>query len=126
MYDLAENATVNPATNQTFGGPRTMDTGLLNGKNVWVPANSTVSSGSRTEFPSIVAGKSYRLRIINAAIQSTYKVYIDGHTFDVIQSDFVPIKPYSASILNINIGMRTSIFRSIKNETQLIFYRSTI
>jgi FtsP/CotA-like multicopper oxidase with cupredoxin domain len=118
MYELAENATANPAgpPGATFGGPQTMDTGLLNGKNIWIPpttnstnstssTNSTAPSGSRTEFKGMVPGLKYRLRIINAAIQSTYKVYIDNHSFQVIQTDFVPIVPYTTSILNINIGM---------------------
>jgi FtsP/CotA-like multicopper oxidase with cupredoxin domain len=97
MYDAAEDATT--------GGPRTMDNGLINGQNTW--GNGTSATGSRfvldTQF---VSGQSYLLRIINSAIQSTYKFYIDGHSLTVIQSDFVPITPYKTDILNINIGQR--------------------
>jgi FtsP/CotA-like multicopper oxidase with cupredoxin domain len=109
MYQMAENAAINPDTGAPFGGPQTMDTGLLNGKNVWIPAttsNTTVAptSGERTAFQNIVHGKKYRLRIINTSIQSTYKISIDGHSFQVIEADLVPIVPYSTNILNINIG----------------------
>ncbi|KXT11901.1 hypothetical protein AC579_10501 [Pseudocercospora musae] len=51
-------------------------------------------------------GKKYRLRLVNTAIQSTFKFYVDGHTFKVIATDFVPIQPYETNILNINIGQR--------------------
>ena len=95
MYDAAEDAAT--------GGPRTMDNGLINGQNTW--GNGTNATGSRfvldTEF---VSGQSYLLRIVNTAIQSTYKFYIDGHNMTVISTDFVPITPYETNILNINIG----------------------
>lgn len=111
LYDNSENANINPATGQPYGGPQVMDTGLLNGKNVWNPpsangTNSTTTplSGKRLSFPNIQKGKKYRLRIVNAAIQSTYKVSLDSHTFQVIAADFVPITPYTESILPINIG----------------------
>ena len=95
MYDAAEDATT--------GGPRTMDNGLINGQNTW--GNGTNSTGSRfvldTQF---ISGQSYLLRIVNTAIQSTYKFYIDGHSMTVISTDFVPITPYETNILNINIG----------------------
>jgi FtsP/CotA-like multicopper oxidase with cupredoxin domain len=85
-------------------GPRTMDTGLINGKNV-----GPNGAGSRFTLDTIQPGKSYRLRIINAAIQSTYKFSIDAHSFDVIANDFVPIVPYGATTLGINIGQRYDI-----------------
>jgi len=97
MYDAAQDATT--------GGPRTMDNGLINGQNTW--GNGTNSTGSRfvldTQF---VSGQSYLLRIVNTAIQSTYKFYIDGHSMTVISTDFVPITPYETTVLNINIGKR--------------------
>jgi FtsP/CotA-like multicopper oxidase with cupredoxin domain len=102
-YDLAQNATVNPATNQTYGGPQVMDNGLINGKNVWGDDGSSDQTGSRTEF-TFEPNKKYLLRIVNTAIQSTFKFYIDGHSLTVISSDFVPIKSYTTDILNINIG----------------------
>lgn len=102
-YDLAQNATINPATNATYGGPVVMDSGLINGLNVWGDDGSSTQTGSRWET-TFEPGKKYLLRIINTAIQSTYKFYIDGHDFTVISADFVPIKPYKTNILNINIG----------------------
>ncbi|KAF2097731.1 hypothetical protein NA57DRAFT_40734, partial [Rhizodiscina lignyota] len=107
-YDLAQNATVNPATNQTFGGPVVMDSGLINGKNVWGDDGAANQTGSRNTF-TFTKGKKYLLRIINTSIQSTYKFYIDGHSFTVISADFVPIQPYTTNIININIGQRYNV-----------------
>lgn len=103
MYDAAQDATPGAG-----GGPRIMDNGLINGQNTW--GNGTSSTGSRfvldTQF---VSGQSYLLRIVNTAMQSTYKFYIDGHSMTVISTDFVPIIPYETNILNINIGERYNV-----------------
>jgi FtsP/CotA-like multicopper oxidase with cupredoxin domain len=110
-YDLAENATLIPnrTDGATFGGPVTMDTGLINGLNVWNGDNqNSTPIGERYQL-TFEPGKSYLLRVINSAIQSTYKFYLDGHTFTVISADFVPIVPYTTDILNINIGQRYNV-----------------
>ena len=80
-------------------GPQTLDTGLINGMNVWE------GSGQRFEW-TISSGKSYRIRLVNTAIQSTFVFYVDGHKFSVIAMDFVPITPYETDKVVINIGQR--------------------
>jgi FtsP/CotA-like multicopper oxidase with cupredoxin domain len=109
-YDLAQNATPLPdGSGGTFGGPVLLDNGLINGKNVWNGDNqNSTPVGERLEM-TFEPNKSYLLRVINSAIQSTYKFYIDGHNFTVISNDFVPIQPYTTNILNINIGQRYNI-----------------
>ncbi|KAF2482404.1 laccase II [Neohortaea acidophila] len=81
------------------GGGLTLDTGLINGKNVW-------GNGGEYWSMTVTPGKSYRLRVLNAAIQSTFKFHIDGHSFQVIAMDFVPIHPYTTDIVSVNIGQR--------------------
>ncbi|KAF1984824.1 multicopper oxidase [Aulographum hederae CBS 113979] len=110
MYDMAQNATLIPnrTDGATFGGPRVMDTGLINGKNTWGVDGASNQTGSRFEM-TFTPGQSYLLRLVNVAMQSTYKFYIDGHKFTVISMDFVPIVPYETTILNINIGQRYNI-----------------
>lgn len=103
MYDAAQ--TVGPSPQN---GPRTLDTGLINGMNVWGSDNSTNQTGSRFEM-EFQPQKTYLLRVVNTAIQSTFKFHIDGHKFTVISNDFVPIVPYETDILNINIGQRYNI-----------------
>jgi len=53
---------------ETQGDP-TMDNGLINGTNVYE------NVGSRFEV-EVVSGRTYRIRLINAAINSHFKVYI--------------------------------------------------
>ncbi|KAH7135758.1 Cupredoxin [Dendryphion nanum] len=99
MFDEAQDA-IN-------GGPRRMDNGLINGKNTWGADGTANQTGARYEVPTkFEPGKSYLFRIINGAIQSTYKFYIDNHTLEVINMDFTAIQPYQTNILNINIGQR--------------------
>ncbi|KAF2193519.1 multicopper oxidase [Zopfia rhizophila CBS 207.26] len=89
------------------GGPRIMDDGLINGKNTWGFEGTNNQTGKRFELNTkFEPGKSYLFGIINAAIQSTYKFYIDGHALEVISIDFTPIQLYTSKVLNINIGQR--------------------
>ncbi|ORY04117.1 Cupredoxin [Clohesyomyces aquaticus] len=99
MYHAAEDA-IN-------GGPQTMDTGLINGMNVWGGDKEDYATGKRFELETkFEPGKTYLFRLINGAIQSTYKFQIDGHKLEVINMDFTAIKPYTTNILNVNIGQR--------------------
>jgi FtsP/CotA-like multicopper oxidase with cupredoxin domain len=79
-------------------GPPLLNNGLINGKNIGP------DGGSRFET-SFESGKSYRVRIVNTAIDTHYKFAIDGHKFQVIAMDFVPIVPYETTYLDINMGM---------------------
>ncbi|KAI5247699.1 hypothetical protein E4T43_01796 [Aureobasidium subglaciale] len=91
-------------------GVRTMDTGLINGMNINPAAKDGQPAGVRYTVPSeFVPGKKYLFQLLNSAIQSTYKFYIDGHKFTVIATDFVPIEPYETTVLSINIGQRYEI-----------------
>jgi FtsP/CotA-like multicopper oxidase with cupredoxin domain len=110
-YDLAQNATPIPGNTAgaTFGGPVLLDTGLINGKNIWLGDDqASAPIGERLQL-TLTPGKKHLLRFINSAIQSTYKLYLDGHTFTVISADFVPIVPYTTNVLNINIGQRYNV-----------------
>jgi FtsP/CotA-like multicopper oxidase with cupredoxin domain len=126
-YDLAENATVNPATNATFGGPVLMDNGLINGQNIWNgPNQNSTPVGSRLVLPAFEQGTSYMLRFINIGIQSTIKLYLDGHTFTVVSNDFVPIVPYETDVLNINIGQRYNVIVTANQPPGNYFLRADI
>ncbi|KAI1100367.1 multicopper oxidase [Jackrogersella minutella] len=80
-------------------GPPTLDNGLINGTNIY---NET---GSRFET-SFTSGTSYRLRLINGAVDTHFKFSIDNHTLQVIATDLVPIQPYTTTVLNIGMGQR--------------------
>lgn len=99
MYDAAQDS--------VHGGPRIMDNGLINGMNTWGVQGSANQTGRRFELPTqLEPGKTYLFRIINGAMQSSYKWYIDGHQLEVIGMDFTSIVPYKTDILSINIGQR--------------------
>ncbi|KAE9983102.1 hypothetical protein BLS_004937 [Venturia inaequalis] len=132
-YDLAQNATPVPgaaaAANgapATYGGPVLLDTGLINGMNIWNGDDqSGYVSGSRFVAPqTFTPGQKYLFRFINSAIQSTFKVYLDNHHFTVIATDFVPITPYTTDILNINIGQRYDVIIEATESTGSFFLRA--
>lgn len=49
-------------------------------------------------------GKKHVLRLINGAAGTAFVFSIDNHNLTVIESDFVPIEPYTTTSLNIGIG----------------------
>lgn len=86
---------------ETKGAP-TLDTGLINGTNVWQEEGSRF----QTVFQS---DDSYLLRIVSAAIDTQWDFSIDNHTLQVIATDFVPIQPYNATSINIGPGQRYDV-----------------
>ncbi|KAF1344333.1 Cupredoxin [Delphinella strobiligena] len=89
-------------------GPPTLDNGLINGTNVYGDDDSDSQTGSRLEI-SVVSGTSYRLRLINGAIDTHFKFSIDNHTMTVIANDLVPIVPYNSTVLDVGIGERYDV-----------------
>ena len=83
-------------------GPPTLDNGLINGTN-------TYDDGGYRYNTSFVSGTSYRIRLVNAAVDTHFKFMIDNHTMQVIASDLVPITPYETTVLDIGMGQRYDI-----------------
>ncbi|KAI1419389.1 multicopper oxidase [Xylaria sp. FL1777] len=84
------------------GAPPQANNGLINGLNVYGDGGSRFQTGFET-------GKSYRLRIVNTAIDTMFKFGIDNHTLTVISTDLVPIVPYETNMINIAIGQRYDV-----------------
>ncbi|EMC95423.1 hypothetical protein BAUCODRAFT_149398 [Baudoinia panamericana UAMH 10762] len=57
-------------------------------------------------------GIRYLFRLINTSVDTTFIFSIDGHWLQVIEADFVPIKPYGNSSVLIGIGQRYNIIVS--------------
>lgn len=95
LYDEAQSS-----------GPPTLDTGLINGTNIY--NDSGTVTGERWET-SLTEGTSYRLRLVNAAIDTHFKFMIDNHTLTVIAMDLVPIEPYETTVLDIAMGQRYDV-----------------
>lgn len=97
----------------------TLDNGLINGKNTW-------ENGGERWSMTVTKGKTYRLRVLNAAVQSTFKFYIDGHSFKVIAADFVPIEPFETNIININNGQRYDVIFTADQPSANYWMRSDV
>ncbi|KAI4862339.1 multicopper oxidase [Hypoxylon rubiginosum] len=83
-------------------GPPSLDNGLINGTNIY---NDT---GSRFEM-FFEEGSSYRVRIVNGAVDTHFKFSIDNHTMLVMAADLVPVEPWSTNVLNIGMGQRYDV-----------------
>lgn len=94
LYDYAQTV-----------GPPTLDNGLINGTN-------TYDDGGSRFTTSWESGTTYRIRLVNAAVDTHWKFMVDNHTMTVIQADFNPIEPYTTDY--INIGMGKSYFGLLK------------
>ncbi|EKD21339.1 uncharacterized protein L3040_000625 [Drepanopeziza brunnea f. sp. 'multigermtubi'] len=95
-----------------FGAPPILETGLLNGTNTWDCSKSSdpncVGGGKKFEA-TFEAGKKYRIRLINSAIDGHFQFSIDGHSMTVIAMDLVPLVPYSADSVIIDMGQRYDV-----------------
>lgn len=83
-------------------GPPAAQNGLINGTNTYNDGGSRFST-------TVTAGSSYRLRLVNGAMDTTFRFSIDNHTLTVIASDLVPIVPYETESVNVAIGQRYDV-----------------
>ncbi|KAH8649877.1 Cupredoxin [Xylariales sp. PMI_506] len=102
MLNDWDHSTVDELWALTPGGLPTLETGLINGTNVW-------GTGGHRWNTSVTAGTSYRLRLVNGAINSHFKFMIDDHTLTVIASDLVPVVPYTTDYIDIGMGQRYDV-----------------
>lgn len=102
--------------------PPALQNTLINGTNVML---SDPSKGRRFKT-TFAKGKKHLLRFVNTSVDSTFavltqnetssrvelaffQVSIDSHNMTVIQSDFVPVNPFTTSSLSIGIGQRYDV-----------------
>jgi FtsP/CotA-like multicopper oxidase with cupredoxin domain len=85
-------------------GPPSPNNILVNGTHI----NAANDNGKYARI-NVVKGKSYRIRLINTAVDSTFTVSFDGHPFTVMTSDFVPIKKFITDQLTLQIGQRYDV-----------------
>ncbi|KAL5364168.1 Cupredoxin [Aspergillus floccosus] len=87
-------------------GPPRLDNGLINGTNIYGAGNDT--DGSRLKL-QVSKGKTYRLRLVNSALDTTFEFMIDNHNLTIIAMDLVPVKPYTTYSLSIGMGQRYDV-----------------
>jgi FtsP/CotA-like multicopper oxidase with cupredoxin domain len=88
-------------------GPPTLENGLINGTNIYGDDDPSSQTGYRYNT-TFTEGESYRIRLINAAVDTHFKFMIDNHTLTVIAMDLVPIQPFTTDVLSIGMGTRPS------------------
>jgi hypothetical protein len=96
-----------------------MDNGLINGTNVYG------GKGKRYEI-NFKAGKTHRLRLVNTAMDTHFKVAIDKHTMKVIAADFVPIVPFDTEMLSIGIGQRYDVLVHAPEKSGNFWFRAHV
>lgn len=89
-------------------GPPLLDNGLINGTNVYGDDDDADQTGYRWNT-TLTDGTSYRLRLVNAAVDTHWKFMIDNHTLEIIAMDLVPIVPYNTTVLEVAIGQRYDV-----------------
>ncbi|KAF2027242.1 extracellular dihydrogeodin oxidase/laccase [Setomelanomma holmii] len=99
------------------GGPPQLDNALINGKGTFDGA------GSRYEM-SIEAGKKYKLRFINSAIDTYFKLSLDGHTMTVVAMDFVPVEPFEVDVLDFTMGQRYDVIIEANQSPDNYWFRA--
>ncbi|KAL7418969.1 ferroxidase fet3 [Cryptotrichosporon argae] len=64
-----------------------------------------------------VAGKTYKLRIINMSALAMFWIGIEDHDMQIIEVDGVEIEPYAIDTLTISVAQRYSVLVTAKNAT---------
>uniref|UniRef100_A0A0E0CA55 Laccase n=1 Tax=Oryza meridionalis TaxID=40149 RepID=A0A0E0CA55_9ORYZ len=102
-------AVISQAT-QTGGGPNVSDAFTING----LPGPFYNCSAKDTFKLKVEAGKTYMLRLINAALNDELFFSIAGHTLTVVDVDAVYVKPFTVDTLLITPGQTTNVLLTTK------------
>jgi len=65
--------------------------------------------------------------LINAGGTATQKFSIDNHEMTVVANDFVPIRPYTTSVITLGVGQRSDVLVEAKGKfTDAVWMRSDL
>ncbi|KAA8543847.1 hypothetical protein F0562_021976 [Nyssa sinensis] len=95
---------------QTGGGPNVSDAYTING----FPGPLYNCSANETFKLKVKAGKTYLLRMINAALNDELFFSIANHTLIIVEADAVYIKPFETDIIVIAPGQTTNVLLKTK------------
>jgi FtsP/CotA-like multicopper oxidase with cupredoxin domain len=68
----------------------------------------TSASGGKYAETELQPGKKHLLRLVNTGINNYVHVSLQGHSFQVIAADFVPIVPFTTTSLVLGVGKSLS------------------
>ncbi|KAJ0788148.1 putative laccase [Helianthus annuus] len=105
-------AVINQAL-QTGAGPNNSDSYTING----FPGPSKNCSSNETYRLKVKPGKTYLLRLINAALNDELFFKIANHTFTVVDTDASYVKPFHTDTIYIAPGQTNMVLLKTKNIT---------
>ncbi|GJU69246.1 putative laccase [Tanacetum coccineum] len=104
-------AVINQAL-QTGAGPNNSDAYTING----LPGPLyNCSSPNETFHLKVKPGKTYLLRLINAAVNDELFFKITNHTFTIVDADASYVKPFETDTIYITPGQTTNVLFKTKN-----------
>ncbi|KAL2336629.1 hypothetical protein Fmac_011075 [Flemingia macrophylla] len=106
---------------QTGGGPNVSDAYTING----LPGPLYKCSANDTFKLKVKAGKTYLLRLINAALNDELFFSIANHTLTVVDVDAIYVKPFETDTILIAPGQTTNVLLKTKSHyPNAIFFMS--
>ncbi|KAL3718362.1 hypothetical protein ACJRO7_003490 [Eucalyptus globulus] len=108
-FNSDTEAIINQAL-QTGGGPNVSDAYTING----LPGPLYNCSAIDTYRLKVKPGKTYLLRLINAALNDELFFSIANHTLTVVEADAVYVKPFETETLLIAPGQTTNVLLKTK------------
>ncbi|KAI4354444.1 hypothetical protein L6164_003304 [Bauhinia variegata] len=96
---------------QTGGGPNVSDAYTING----LPGPLYNCSAKDTFKLKVKPGKTYLLRLINAALNDELFFSIANHTLTVVEADAVYVKPFEINTILITPGQTTNVLIKTKS-----------
>nr|QHI08141.1 laccase-17 protein [Boehmeria nivea] len=95
---------------QTGGGPNVSDAYTING----LPGPLYNCSAKDTFKLKVKPGKTYLLRLINAALNDQLFFSIANHTLKVVEADAIYVKPFDTDTILISPGQTTNVLLKTK------------
>ncbi|KAI4354445.1 hypothetical protein L6164_003305 [Bauhinia variegata] len=96
---------------QTGGGPNVSDAYTING----LPGPLYNCSAKDTFKLKVKPGKTYLLRLINAALNDELFFSIANHTLTVVEADAIYVKPFETNTILITPGQTTNVLLKTKS-----------
>ncbi|KAL4354890.1 hypothetical protein GQ457_06G007060 [Hibiscus cannabinus] len=97
---------------QTGAAPNISDAYTING----LPGPSYNCSAKDTFKLNVKPGKTYLLRLINAALNDELFFSVANHTLTVVEADAVYVKPFKTQIVLISPGQTTNVLLRAKSK----------
>ncbi|KAL7599462.1 hypothetical protein Lser_V15G23247 [Lactuca serriola] len=110
-FNTDPEAIISEAT-QTGGGPNVSDAYTFNG----LPGPLYNCSAKDTFKLKVKTGKTYLLRLINAALNDELFFSIANHTLTVVEADAIYVKPFKTETLILAPGQTTNVLLKTKSK----------